>query len=207
MASLSALLILAVRALSMEPRPTRIQHVHPASTIQPRSKLARAFSLRAQRAAGARPRSVCTRVPIDSPNDSGVWRSAARGCGFPDDSGIEEEWAGGGPGQEGRVGADPGRRRLSGGRAEPSLIGWRRRHSVCGRRMCDIHMCMDRCDRAEVVLTLLRSIIAKMPLNRKIWMTGIKGSAAEVAVSGFEPTLCVAASTRFPDLTAYSSGN
>jgi hypothetical protein len=64
MASLSALLILATRAFSMEPRPTRIQHVHPAATIQPRSKLAQVLSLEVQRAVGARPRSVRTRVPM-----------------------------------------------------------------------------------------------------------------------------------------------
>jgi hypothetical protein len=47
-----ALLILAMLALSVEPRPTRIQHVHPAATIQPRSKLAQVFPLGAQRGAG-----------------------------------------------------------------------------------------------------------------------------------------------------------
>jgi hypothetical protein len=87
MASLSALLILAVQALS--------RHVHPAATIQPRSKPARVFLLGAQRAASALPRSVRTLV---STTRSEARVGAPQGCGFPDGSGIEEERAGGGLG-------------------------------------------------------------------------------------------------------------
>ncbi len=83
MASLAALLILAVRALNIEPRPTRIQHVHPAATIQPRSKLARVPSLEARRASGDQ-RHTRVSMPLES-ECLGVRRAAARGCGFPDD--------------------------------------------------------------------------------------------------------------------------
>jgi hypothetical protein len=78
--------------------PTRIWHVHPAATIQPRSKLAQVSSRGAQRAAGDRRRGTHTRVPAT--------RSEASHCQrmlLPDDSGIEEERAGGGPEQEDRA--------------------------------------------------------------------------------------------------------
>ena len=56
--------------------------------------------------------------------------------------------------------------------------------------MYDLHMCMCRCDRAEVVLTLFISKMgSKMPLNRKIRTAGIKGLATEVVASRFEPNL------------------
>ncbi len=58
----------------MEPRPTRIWHVHPAATIPPRSKTAQesSESLGAQCAAGDRLRSVHARVPM-------TWSKARRG--------------------------------------------------------------------------------------------------------------------------------
>ncbi len=71
-------------------------------------------------------RSPAKRAP--GPNDLGVRRAAAQGCGFPDDLRIKEELAGGGQGPAGwrtgarGPGADPGRRRLSGVLAEHSLI-------------------------------------------------------------------------------------
>ncbi len=75
-------------------------------------------SLGARRAAGNDlRRSVRTRVPMTR-------SEARRGSLLPGRLGIEEEWAGGGPGPTGwRTGAggpdaDPGRRRLSGVLAE-----------------------------------------------------------------------------------------
>ena len=59
-----------------------------------------------------------------------------------DDSEIEEERAGGGPGPTGGgPGADPGRRRLSGVLAEHSLIGRRRRLGVRADSACGIYIC------------------------------------------------------------------
>jgi hypothetical protein len=71
--------------------------------------------------------------------------------------------------------------------------------------MCDLHICMCCCDHAEVELTLLRSTSSKMRLtrNRKIRATGIKGSGTKFVASSFEPNLCVAYSTLYPDLTLF----
>jgi hypothetical protein len=55
--------------------------------------------------------------------------------------------------------------------------------------VCDLQMCMFRYHRAELVLTLFRSTSSKMPLDRKIRTTGIKGSATSVVASSFEPNL------------------
>jgi hypothetical protein len=55
--------------------------------------------------------------------------------------------------------------------------------------MLILHMHVCRYDHAEVMLTLLRSISSKMPLNCKIRTARIKGSATEVVASSFEPNL------------------
>ncbi len=82
----------------------------------------------------------------------------ARGCNVPDDSEIKEELAGGGLEQEDRawIRADD---------VYPEC--WRSTHCsddggdtprASRHCMCDLHMHMYRYDRAEVVLTLCRSI-------------------------------------------------
>ncbi len=81
-------------SIAMEPRPTRI-YVNPAASIRPRSMLASVFSLGAQHAAGNRPRSERTRVPVTR----GAARSGSR-MRLPRRLGIEEERAGGGAGPE-----------------------------------------------------------------------------------------------------------
>jgi hypothetical protein len=63
------------------------------------------------------------RALVTSPGAPGskVRRSAAQGCGMPDDSGIEEERTGGGPGSTGGGPDQEGRMRPSGMLAESSL--------------------------------------------------------------------------------------
>jgi hypothetical protein len=89
-----------------------------------------------------------------------------------DDSEIEEERAGGGPGPAGRgpERAQPveGRSRRTGHGSGPTTsiqnadgaFTYRMTAETLRVRhcMCDLHMHMDRYDRSEVVLTLLRSI-------------------------------------------------
>jgi hypothetical protein len=85
-----------------------------------------------------------------------------------DDSGIEEEWAGGGPGRTGGgpEQEDGGRIRADDSDVYPEY--WRSTHlsdvggntpRASGHCMCDLHMHMGRYDRADsVVLPLFRSI-------------------------------------------------
>ncbi len=47
------------------------------------------------------PRAIGGEACAPESHRLGVWRVAARGCGFPDDSGIEEKRAGEGPGPAG----------------------------------------------------------------------------------------------------------
>jgi hypothetical protein len=93
-------------------RTDSVLHIHPVAIIRPRSRFARVFSLGAQHAAGNRPRSERSRVP--------VIRSAAR-------SGSRMRL----PGRLGDRGG-AGRRRTGPGAAYPGrawsaqLNGWRR---------------------------------------------------------------------------------
>ncbi len=81
-----------------------------------------------------------------------------------DDSGIEEERAGGGAGPTGRGPEQEGRGRIRADDVYPKC--WRSIHlsddgrdtpPASGHCMCDLHMHMGRYDRGEVVLTLFRS--------------------------------------------------
>jgi hypothetical protein len=82
-----------------------------------------------------------------------------------DDSGIEEELAGGGPGPTGGGPEQEDRGRIRAGNVYPEY--WWSTHlsddggdtpRASGHCICDIHMRMYRYDRAEVVLTIFRSI-------------------------------------------------
>ncbi len=91
-----------------------------------------------------------------------------------DDSEIEEERAGGGPGPTGGGPEQEDRGRIRDD--DGYLECWRSTHLLDdggdtrrarGYCMCDLHMHMYRYDRAEVVLTLFRSINSKVPLNSR----------------------------------------
>ena len=71
----------------------------PCGDHQPRSKLAKVSSLGARRAAGDRRRGTRTRVPVTRSEANHGPRMQQ--SGLPDDSGIEEERAGGGAGPAG----------------------------------------------------------------------------------------------------------
>ena len=123
-----------------------------------------------------------------------------RGCGFPDDSGIEEEragGAGGGPEQDDRAGSGPTTSiRSTGGALTDRMTAetLRVRADNAGHCMCDLHMHMGRYDHAEVVLTLFGSIRFQsyaVELQIRISKGRIKGTATSVAVSSFELNQCV----------------
>ncbi len=137
MASLSARLILAMRALSMEPRPTLNSDLaRPPGGDHAATQQASPGVLGAQRAAGDRRRGTCTRVLVTRseasrnqtmllPGRLGDQRGAGRQRTGP------SRWRTG----AGGPGVDPGRQLLSGVLTERSLIGWRQRHSAWERTL------------------------------------------------------------------------
>ncbi len=114
--------------------------------------------------------------------------------GCSDDSEFEEDRAGGGPGPS--SGGGPEQEDRGRIRADDVYLECRRSIHLSddggvtprasGHCMCDLHMHMYRYDRAEVVLTLFRSIrFQVIPLNHR-FERRIKGTATSVAVSSFE---------------------
>ncbi len=102
-----------------------------------------------------------------------------------DDSEIEEERAGGGPGPPSGGQEQEDRGRIRADEFYPKC--WRSIHlsadggdtpRASGHCTCDLHMHMGRYDHPEVVLTLLDQSFKVMPLNYRI-----KGTATSVAVS------------------------
>ena len=144
MASLSAPLIVPRRPRRMTRIRTRISHVLPTASIHRRGMLLRLWCYGVPRAGAPPAMSWRARVFVTR-SEATVerWMGAARTTRSPRRSGPAEDrdHAGGGPEQEDRM-ADPGRRRLSGGLAEHSLIGRRRRHSdVRADSACGIYIC------------------------------------------------------------------
>jgi hypothetical protein len=122
-------------------------------------------------------------VVHSGPSESERGHSGAMDGSCSDDSGIEEEMAGGGPGPIGGGPEQEDRGRIRADVFYPEC--WRSIHlsdgdgdtpGASGHCMCDLHMHMYRCDRAKVGLTLF------MPLNRRFERRN-KGSATFVAVS------------------------
>ncbi len=131
--------------------------------------------------------------------------AAAQGRGFPDESGIEEERAGEGPGRNRGMGC-----RLRPATSIQSAGGalTDRMTAETLRVRADIACVTYTCTcttvtTAEVVFTLFRSIKSKMSLESQIRTTGINGSLNPA----LNPTLYVADSIRYLDLTACSSGS
>ncbi len=147
-------------------------------------------------------------VAHPGPSESEWGHRGAMDGSCSDDSEIEEERAAGGRrAGAGGPGADPGRRRLCGMLAEHSLIGWRRRHSACERTL---HVWSTY---AHGPLRPPGSGIDSFQVNRAMPLNcrfnqRIKGSATSYCrIQLWTQPTCVAASLRYPDLTACSSGN
>jgi hypothetical protein len=126
-----------------------------------------------------------------------VRRITARGCSVPDDSGTEEEQAGGGPGPAGGGSEQEDRVWI---RADDVYSEyWQSTHRLddggdtvspraSGHCMCDLHMHMYRYDRAEVVLTLFRSIGSQ---SYAVESQRIRGSVTSLVASSFELNQCL----------------
>jgi hypothetical protein len=164
MASLSAHLIVLSRPWRMTWIQTRISHVHPTAIIHQRGTLHLLCYCGVLRASAPQAMLWSTRVLVTrSEATMEQWMGAAPTTWRSRRSGPVEDQAQPAEGQSRRTGGGSGpttSKRNAGGAftywMTAETLGVRPRAS--GHCMCDLHMHMYRYDRAEVGLTLFRSI-------------------------------------------------